>query len=188
VTPACPKPEPKIKKRKCLICRNQFMPFSTTQTTCQVQCAIELAVRYRIKRNRKEKKHQLEALKPLREHLKDTQSIVNTYIRKRDNGLPCISCNKLHKGKMNAGHYRTVKAAPQLRFNEENIHGQCEPCNSYLSGNITEYRINLVKKIGRDRVEDLENNNEIIKYTIEDAKRIKKEYKEKIKALLSLQA
>ena len=175
----CLKPKKKIK---CSICPTKFIKFSSTQRCCSLACAIKQAEKDKKKRERKETKLKLDSIKSLSEHLKEAQTAFNRFIRERDKNELCISCQKIGK-KRNAGHYRTVKAAPQLRFSEDNCHGQCEHCNSYLSGNITEYRINLVKKIGVERVEELERNNTIAKYTIEDAKRIKKEYKEKAKEL-----
>jgi hypothetical protein len=53
------------------------------------------------------------------------------------------------------------------------LHKQCSVCNAHLSGNITEYRINLVKLIGADRVERIENDNQIKRYEIDYLKRLK---------------
>jgi hypothetical protein len=53
-----------------------------------------------------------------------------------------------------------------------------------LSGNQLEYRKRLIKKIGVDRVEWLENNAHIPKkYSIEDLKEIITIYRKKIKEL-----
>ena len=78
----------------------------------------------------------------------------NLYIRKRDHGLPCISCGK--KTSLQAGHFYSAGKHPSLRFNEDNVHGQCLSCNYYKSGDLLNYRINLIAKIGIDRVYDLE--------------------------------
>ena len=37
-------------------------------------------------------------------------------------------------------------AMPSLRFNTHNVHKQCSACNNHLSGNMIEYRINLIAK------------------------------------------
>jgi hypothetical protein len=76
------------------------------------------------------------------------------YIRNRDKGKPCISCGK--KRTLQAGHYYSAGQHPSLRFNEDNVHGQCLSCNYYMSGNLINYRINLTDKIGLDRLEALE--------------------------------
>ena len=75
------------------------------------------------------------------------------YIRNRDQGKPCISCSK--KTTLQAGHFYSAGKHPQLRFNEDNVHGQCLRCNYYMSANLLNYRINLIDKIGMDRVYDL---------------------------------
>ncbi len=51
------------------------------------------------------------------------------------------------------------------------------------SGNIAEYRIRLIKKIGLDKVEWLEGPHEPAKYTIDDLKELIVKYKAKCKEL-----
>jgi hypothetical protein len=46
---------------------------------------------------------------------------------------------------------------------------------------VLEYRIRLVKRIGQDRVDALENNNDIVRLTIEEIVEIKRYYKEQLK-------
>lgn len=116
---------------------------------------------------------------------KKAQVAFNSFIRERDKDLSCISCDRHHQGQYHAGHYRSVGAAKQLRFNEINCHKQCAPCNNHKSGNITEYRINLIKKIGISNTEALENNNETRRYSIEEYKEIEALYKLKLKELVS---
>ena len=168
---------------KCKICRAEYQKRSMTHKACSPECALELARRDRIKADRKDIRAKREALKTRSVWLKEAQVEFNKYIRLRDRELPCISCGRFHSGSYDAGHYRSVGAAPHLRFNEDNCHKQCVPCNQFKSGNIVEYRISLVNRIGLDRVEALEKSHGQMKFTIEDAKRIKAEYKEKVKAL-----
>lgn len=132
---------------------------------------------------RQDTKERKEKLKPLSKWLKEAQVVFNKYIRLRDHDQPCISCLRHHAGQYHAGHYRTTKAASQLRFNEDNCHKQCAPCNNHLSGNIENYRPSLIDKIGIDRVEALECNNEPHKYTVEEIKGIIKAYKGKCREL-----
>lgn len=84
------------------------------------------------------------------------QTIFNKYIRLRDKNDPCISCGEANRT-FHAGHYVAVGAKYGLRFNEDNVHKQCSRCNTFLHGNLINYRKNLIKKIGVDRVEALEN-------------------------------
>lgn len=113
--------------------------------------------------------------------LKMAQQAFNKFIRIRDESEPCISCQRHHEGQYHAGHYKTAGGFPELRFNELNCHKQCSACNNYLSGNITQYRINLIDKIGLNKVEWLEGPHEPKKYTCEELLAIEKKYKDKIK-------
>lgn len=135
------------------------------------------------KQRRKSTREARERIKSRADWLREAQAAFNRYIRLRDASLPCISCGRHHQGQYHAGHYRSVKAAPQLRYNEANCAKQCMPCNSHLSGNVVEYRVNLVRRIGQEAVEALENDNRIVRWTIEDAKRIRAEYMKKAKEL-----
>ena len=86
--------------------------------------------------------------------------------------------------KINAGHYISSGKSKFLTFNEDNVHLQCEYCNTYKHGNPIDYRINLIKKIGVDRVEYLENNrHKTKKYTREELYEIIDEYKKKVKSI-----
>ena len=74
---------------------------------------------------------------------------------------------------MDAGHYRSRGSAGHLRYNVFNIHAQCVKCNRFGSGNAVDYRIELIKRIGLDRVERIENDNQYRKFTIDYLKRVK---------------
>ena len=171
-------PKPKL----CKVCRISFEPRATTQVVCSWQCSIAYTNQEKAKRERKEYREKKEKLKSLREWLGEAQVVYNRYIRELKKGMPCVSCGQ-HRTVYDAGHYRSVGAAPQLRFTDDNVWPQCIPCNQHKSGNAIEYRIRLVKLIGQDRVEALENNNEIKKWTIEEAKSIKVSYNHKLKLL-----
>jgi hypothetical protein len=80
-------------------------------------------------------------------------------------------------GQIHAGHYRSVGAHPELRFEPDNCHAQCAQCNNFKSGNLTEYRANLIKKIGLQRVEWLEGPQEKRKFSIEELKELLTHYK-----------
>ena len=169
------------RKKKCKACGERFHPERHFQKGCNIKCAIEIVNNDNKKRARKQTREDREKLKSLSELLGDAQKPFNAYIRMRDNNNPCISCERHHMGQYHAGHYRTVGAHPELRFDENNCHKQCSPCNNHLSGNIIEYRKGLVKKIGVEQVEVLEGPHEPKNYTKEDAREIKAYYKTKLK-------
>jgi len=114
---------------------------------------------------------------PLPKLLEKTQKVVNAYIRKRDEGLPCISCGGVGN---QAGHYFTVKGYSALRFNEWNIHLQCAGCNMFKHGNQAMYRIGLVERIGEKAVKELEFeavNNRVKKWQRSELEELIEKYK-----------
>jgi len=172
-----------MRPSTCKVCGEGFIKQKMGQKTCSIKCAIIFAGNKTAKAAatlaRKEKKAAIEKLKTRQDWLKEAQKAFNEYIRLRDAELPCVSCGRFHQGQYHAGHYRTTKAAPELRFSELNTHKQCSVCNNHLSGNITEYRINLVKKIGVEYVEWLEGPHKPQRLMIEDIKEIIVHYKAK---------
>ena len=172
--------------------------FCKATATLKVQmshfCSIEHAYQHARKlqeqaRKRKEAKFKQETrqrkdkLKSRSEWLKDAQAAFNKYIRLRDSNLPCISCGRFHQGQWHAGHYLSVGAHPELRFNEKNVWRQCQPCNMHLSGNLVNYRKNLIDRIGILEVENLEGPQDSVKLSIEDLKEIKKKYIDRCKII-----
>lgn len=137
------------------------------------------------KRERQELRKAKERLKTRQDWIRDAQRWFNKWVRLRDECETCISCNRDHRGQYHAGHYRTTGACPELRFEPLNVHKQCSACNNHLSGNIVEYRINLVKKLGAETVEWLEGPHEPKKWTIEELREIKDKYRELCKQLQS---
>jgi hypothetical protein len=178
----------KIKPKTCRECKQKFLPVRAIQPVCNdFKCMVayanrsaEKAALAREKKAKREHKEKLEKAKTLTQHLEEAQRWFNKWVRLRDMkaGYGCISCGTKANVQYAAGHYRTRKAAPHLRFNPDNVWLQCNSyCNRHLSGNITEYRIELIKRIGEERVLALEHSNELHRYTEEEAKAIKGHYK-----------
>ena len=95
------------------------------------------------------------------------QESVNRFVRKRDSidgFFICISCQELKPiNQMNAGHYypKEPKQYRAIRFDLHNINGQCVRCNKFLSGNLIEYRKNLLEKIGEENLKQLDKLAEL---------------------------
>lgn len=182
--------EPKQKKCKSKGCGVLFTPTRPMQTVCSVMCAVLDA---RIKREQAETKKRQEQrrkdretrdkLKTRADWLKEAQAAFNAYIRVRDADQPCISCGRHHTGQWHAGHYLSRGARPELAMHPDNCHKQCAPCNTHLSGNLVLYRVNLINKIGLDRVEWLEGPHEPLKLTVTDIKAIRDKYRALAKQL-----
>lgn len=172
--------EPLLPARQCT-------DYTEKSGYCSIDCkamhGLELSQKARDKQRRKEVRKAKEKLKTRSEHARDAQRDFNAYIRERDKDQPCISCGRHHQGQYHAGHYRTVGANPELRFEELNCHKQCAPCNNHKSGNIVEYRINLVERIGQENLDWLEGPHEPKKYTIEQLKGIGAYYRQKTREL-----
>ena len=181
----------KLKKCRVAECGASFVPARLGQAVCSPACAIldapknlDRAVKSLAQVGRREIKVRKEQLKSRADHLREAQAAVNEFIRLRDAHLPCISCdstpsdNDLMTGsRWDAGHYRSVGACPELRFELLNIHRQCVRCNRNLSGNAVEYRIRLVLRIGAEKVDWLEGPHQPQRYTVEQLQAIKAKYR-----------
>lgn len=178
------------KKCRNAACRAEFIPARPMQTACSVSCAIALTEARKAKQSldqakqeRADRRAARERIKTKGDYMRETQTAFNEWIRERDRDLPCVSCGRFHQGQWHAGHYRTVGANPELRFNPLNVQKQCAPCNSHKSGDIVNYRIELVKRIGVDQVEWLEGPHEPKRYTIEELKAMKASFRAMTRSL-----
>ena len=165
------------RQKKCKSCKVTFKPFLSTASVCSVDCAVTMAKANSAKTIKKNVKARKQALKSLGTLHKEAQASFNKYIRLRDKGKPCISCQRHHTGQNHAGHFLSIGSSPELRYAESNVHLQCSVCNNHLSGNLINYRSNLVKKIGIEHVEALEGPQEPKRYRHEEILAIKAKYK-----------
>ena len=74
--------------------------------------------------------------------------VFNKFIRLRDQYKNCISCGI--RPVQHAGHFWPTSQYPQpsMRFNEDNVHGQCIFCNTFCEGNRQGYREGLLNRYG----------------------------------------
>lgn len=179
------------KQKVCPICKLKFVKVRAIQPCCQsFDCQIAYSAKLSLKRkaaqeklDRKDARERKEKAKTRTTYLAEAQVVFNRFIRARDKNESCISCGRDDVVQWHAGHFKTVKAHPELRFCERNTHKQCSQCNDHKGGNISEYRPRLELKIGKEELERLDNSHELHKYTIEEAKQIKETYRKKLKAL-----
>lgn len=178
----------KLRKRKCSICREPFEPRSMTHKACKPECAVILGQQTHQKRERKADAERRTKLKTRSDWIAEAQVAFNAFIRERDRqaGYLCISSGKpldWSGNNVDAGHYRSRGSAPHLRFDERNCHAQSKQENRYASGNVTDYRVGLIARIGLAAVEALEADNTPRHHSIDDLKAIRDEYRAKLKAL-----
>ena len=173
-----------MKTRKCKYCKQSFEPTVFLQKNCFEPLCVSDWINEVKEKNWKKKKAKLKMdLMTIQDYVKLAQQVFNKYIRLRDAGNVCISCGKKPL-KENAGHFYNANNHWSVRFDERNVHLQCEHCNTYLSGNLIYYRENLLKKIGIEEFENLSvEATKTRKFTIEQLKEIIAIYKKKIKEL-----
>lgn len=192
--------QPRTRRAKpCAVCKAKFIPVRNFQAVCEnIDCAIAhgksqtgqaRARKALAEVGRTELKDRKERLKSRAEHMKDTQTAFNAWVRERDAGQPCISCGTTAEVQYCAGHYRTTAACPELRFEPLNVHLQCNRnCNMGKSGNLLGYRPRLLAKIGAERLAWLEGPHEPKKYTIEELKALTAQYRAMTRELKRVQA
>jgi hypothetical protein len=156
-------------------------------------CALELSktiqkkiIAKEAQEDRKKTREKLDAMRTKPQLVKIAQVSFNKYIRERDLLKPCISCGKppsTESNQTDAGHFRSVGSAPHMRFVEDNVHGQCKHCNQYLAGAVLEYRKGLIERIGLARVEQIESDQTVRKYTREGLQEIARHYNAEAKRL-----
>lgn len=208
------KPRKRCKNPDCL---EWFHPAFQNQTWCSPECGTVIALAKREKdrqsaiqaaeRRRKDEAQQERrslkvrklALKSPSYFMKQAQQAFNLFIRTRDNGKPCISCGEtnpadLHGGQWDCGHFKTVGAHPELRFEELNAHRQCKSCNAgsskYAAKGATvaqQYEANLIVRIGQEAVDWLNGPHAAKNYRRDDFISIRDEYRKKARELLKTQ-
>lgn len=85
--------------------------------------------------------------------------VFNAWIKKRDrNGtyFRCISCGEVKSvAVMQCGHFMP-STYTSLKLDEYNANGECDQCNCHDPNHLIGYRKNLIKKVGFDKVLELE--------------------------------
>ena len=170
---------------RCKNCKNKFEQVRFNQKFClEPECVRVWVESEKAKQWKKTKQKAKQDLMTLSDYLKLAQQVFNKYINLRDNGLPCISCDKPITGRVNASHFWNANNHYNVRFNEDNVHSSCITCNQFLSGNLLEYRTRLISKIGEQRFNILEAEaRKTRKFTKGELKEIIAIYKKKIKEI-----
>lgn len=178
-----------MKDKKCAYCKQYFTPHPSRplQNVCfpPKDCAWKYQEVLKLKKSRKETAEKKKSIMTHPEWLELYQKVFNTFIRMRDKNEPCISCDTIKPVEFAAGHFYPT-TYQYLRFNEDNVHKQCNRhCNMMKRGNLHEYRPRLIKKIGIRRVEKLDNDkHREFRISIPEIQEKIKEYKLKIKELI----
>lgn len=132
-----------------------------------------------------EEKKSRESLSWLKKNVRD---VCHEYIRLRDKGKPCISCDQPWKPDFQAGHFYKAEMFSNLKYDEDNISGQCIFCNGYKDGNESGYRIGIKTRYGMDFLAALdlksgESKRNALKWERASLIEIREYYRGKIKEL-----
>lgn len=178
----------KLTERRCKQCEARFKQERPLQYVCSWACSIKYNAKLEANKEAKEwrekKKEMKTDLLTHRDYIKILQTVFNSFIRERDKGNLCISCDTPMAGrKGDASHYFAT-TYQFLRYNEDNVNLSCVPCNQFKHGNFAEYTPRLEAKIGVDRVQWLHaHRHDRFYMTTKEIKEKIKEYKNKIKQL-----
>lgn len=192
---AKPKPAKGPRKKRCKVCRVAFLPDPPWCDHCSPDCGVALALtllaKQKAKAQRKERaadKVKLDGMKTIPQLKAEAQKVFNEFIRLRDADLPCICCGKFATaaalaqpgGAYDACHFRSRGSADHLRYNEDNVHLGLKVCNTWGHD---DYRGGLIARIGLERVEAVESDQHIVKWTHDGLRAIKSYYQQKLKEL-----
>lgn len=169
----------------CMPCAVEYAREKSRKAVRRLIAKVDREVEAKAKEERKAERQRKIDVKPIGYWAKRSQDAFNAFIRARDEGLPCVSCGHPDDGsrQRHASHFRSVGASPSTRFMEINVHASCSICNNWLSGNIGQYKTELIRRIGQEGVDLLEGPHEPKRYRREDYQAIEAEYKAKLAEL-----
>ena len=174
-----------FRRTRCPQCRAKLDPGQRIHPDCiapYAEAQAAKAERTRAKKarldakvERAEIRRRKEQIKTRAQWLAECQAVINRYVRLRDAGKPCVSCDRPASwdGQWHASHLRSVGAASAVRFHLWNIHKACSICNHHLSGNVAEYLPRVRARIGDNKVAWLYDQNQLVRYDVAYLKRLK---------------
>lgn len=198
--------------KTCKACGKRFDPVRSTQVVCSPACSFEWSKQGKGKQSAAKVAKRMEREKTASRKAavvtygdlqKKAQAAINRARRLEElkKGSGCISCGRSQEevqaadgwkpgGAWDAGHYLSVGAHANLRFEPMNIWLQCKSCNAgsgkYAKKRETvqqAYRVNLIARIGLAAVEALEADNEPRKYTRDELIQITQTYRAKAREI-----
>jgi len=87
--------EPKKRTKKCSQCRTVYEPRSAWQKVCGAECGAAYAKAERERKEKKERQTRLIELKPAKWWKAKAKKAMHLFVRTRDEGQPCASCDTL---------------------------------------------------------------------------------------------
>lgn len=175
-----------MKPKTCKQCGKMFEPRLALQVVCSGTCGIQRSREQRLEKARESRRKEelpqttrrTKRKRTYSDWLQVAQAAVNAFVRARDEGegKPCISCGRMKP--LEAGHWRSRAAYPELRFDTRNIEGQCAGCNRgqvryRRSGTVQQaFTAGMLERYGQARVDWCFGPHELKKYSKEDLERM----------------
>lgn len=149
---------------------------------CCFDCAIKLEADKKEKKWKERKREFKKKDKTYTQKVNEAKKVFQKWVRLRDKDKPCISCGTTTSDIWDGGHFKKAELYSSTIFDEDNVWKQCRKCNRFLGGNELNYREGLIKRIGLERVEAVEEraSERVYKYTDQELEEIKTKYKKLI--------
>lgn len=144
----------KIKEKTCKNeeCGKKFLPIQMLQRCCSASCESKTR---KAKAKQRESRVAESQKEKLNSYMKSAVTICHSYIRMRDKGKPCISCGAPWNSNFQAGHLFSGGGHANVKFNEQNINGQCPKCNGSSSFSQAKYIEEFEKRYSPEEFEIL---------------------------------
>jgi len=172
----------------CVICYKDFL-FNSPE-------GIEILRKSRITGKKRADKEEKQRKNREKLENKSIQTLINQaktpfqkLIRIRDHGKNCICCDRplpFNIGDYDAGHFLKAELYTGLIFHPDNVFGQLKHCNKYEHGNENGYMGGLIKRIGIERynhLNDVKNTLKEYKFSKEQLIKMKKYYNKELKSV-----
>jgi hypothetical protein len=183
---------------RCPYCLEVYQRKRMEQKSCEnPQCALAAGRALAAKLQAASEKKARAGFRVRKEQAKTTarlkaeaQAAFNAFIRARDikAGHGCIDCGKPFEpqkpgGSIDAGHFLSRGSHPNLAFDERNVFAQRKNCNRPGGATAADFRLGVIGRIGLAAVEALEADTTPRRYRADDYRRIRDEYRAKLRAL-----
>lgn len=170
----------------CFICYKDFL-FNSNEGKEILNKSIITGKKRADKEDKKRKKFEKDANKSIAKLIAEVRIPFQKLIRIRDHGQQCICCERMlpfNIGDYDAGHFLKAELYTGLIFHPDNVFGQLKHCNKYEHGNENGYRGGLIKRIGIERynhLNDVKNTLKEYKFSKEQLIKMKKYYNKELR-------
>ena len=122
----------------------------------------------------------------LKSYIKTADRVYSEYIRKKeadaDGYCVCVTCGVVRKwnDRMDAGHY-VNRDDWATRYDDKNVHPQCQSCNRFHSGRQSRYAVYLIDRYGTKIIKALDKKSRKVKtFDLTDLKEYVKVWREEM--------